>query len=79
MQPNQEALLRVIEKSDKLLDAATKVGVAYVGYKAHDHWSGALAGLVALRLANANNLAAGIAGVATLTGLGVMSIIKSKP
>ena len=75
---DKEALLRVIERSDRILDAATKIGVAYVGYKAADHPSGALAGLVALKLANANNLAAGVAGVATLTALGITSVAKQQ-
>lgn len=70
---DNEVLSLVAANSNKLIDTVTKVGVAYVGYKAVDHWSGALTGLVALKLATANNLAAGIAGVATLTGLGVMA------
>lgn len=42
-----------------------------MGIKATGHWTGALTALVALRLAQANNLAAGVAGVGTLTALGI--------
>lgn len=70
------AILRLIERSDKLLDTATKLGVAYVGYKASNHWSGALTGLVALRLSNSPNLAAGIAGTTVLGFLGLTNVVN---
>lgn len=65
----------VASGGSKIIDIATKAGVAYVGFNALKHPAGALTGLVALNLANSPNLAAGVAGVATLTALGAMSTI----
>ena len=73
----ERIIAKFIEHSDRLINTATKLGVAYVGYKANNHWSGALTGLVALRLAESNNLAAGIAGTATLAVIGLTSIPKN--
>lgn len=73
-----QTIVKILEHSDKLIETATKLGVAYVGYNAVHHWSGALVGLLALRLSNSPNLAAGVAGVATLTGLGLMNLDLNK-
>ena len=75
----ETAIIRLLARSDQLVDTATKVGVAVIGFKANNHWSGALTGLVALRLSNSPNLAAGVAGVGVLTGLGLLNIIQQIP
>jgi hypothetical protein len=67
----------IIDRTDKLIDAFTKIGVAYTGFNATGHWTGALIALVGLRLAEANNLASGVAGVATLTALGLGNIYNA--
>lgn len=69
-----EQLSRLTQLADKVPDLFMKAGVAYIGIKATGHWTGALTALVALRLAQANNLAAGAAGVTALTGIGLGSI-----
>ena len=75
----ETAIIELIARSDQLVDTATKLGVAFIGYKANNHWSGALTGLVALRLSNSPNLAAGVAGVGVLAGLGLMNIVQQAP
>jgi len=71
---NQETIATVVSRLDSIVTGATKLGVAYAGYKSVDHWGGALVGLVALRLAEGGNIAAGGAGLATLGAIGVASI-----
>ena len=75
----QEKLVREILKRKDILDVITNAGVAYVGYKSTGHWSGGLLGLVALKLAQAPNLPASVAGVATLATLGISSTIDGDP
>lgn len=65
--------------SDRLLDAFTKAGVAYVGYNASNHWTGALVALISLKLAQGGNLAGGIAGTGVLSLLGLTNVVKSLP
>ena len=60
-----------MEKSEHLGEIATNLGVAYAGYRASGHWSGGITGLVALRLATAPNIPAGLAGLATLAAIGI--------
>lgn len=60
---------------EKIPDLFLKLGVATVGYNATGHWTGALSALIGLRLAGGNNLAGGVAGVATLTALGIGNLL----
>lgn len=69
-----EQLLRVIEKSDVILETATKLGVAYMGYKSNKDWSGALTALIAFKLAQSGNVVAGAAGVGVLALIGATQI-----
>ncbi|GAG66732.1 unnamed protein product [marine sediment metagenome] len=69
-----EALLNLTSRLDSLVTGATKLGVAYAGYRANGHWTGALTGLVALRLAEGGNLAGGAAGLGTLALIGVANV-----
>lgn len=71
------SLKDIVDRAGTLVDVATKLGVAYTGYNATRHWTGALVALIGLRLAEANNLASGIAGVATLTALGLGNIYNA--
>lgn len=63
------------------MDFATRAGTAYLGYQAFEKaapgsgLAGAIISQLALKLADANNIASGIAGVATLTGLGILNIL----
>ncbi|GAG94486.1 unnamed protein product, partial [marine sediment metagenome] len=66
MSKKEAALLSLGGRLDNLINGVTKLGVAYFGAKAANHWSGAITGLVALRLAESGNAPAGIAGLATL-------------
>lgn len=69
-----------LDRLETMLGVATKAGTAYLGYQAFEKvvpgsgLAGAIVSQVALRLANANNLASGVAGVATLTGLGILNV-----
>lgn len=76
MNHDQELLVKFATNADRIIDAATKLGVAYVGYKSNNHWSGGLSALVALRLSNSPNLAAGIAGTTVLALLGLTNIVN---
>lgn len=69
-----EMVLRVAENGSKILDTFTKAGVAWIGYKSANHWTGALAALISLRLATGGNLAAGVAGTGVLTAMGLSQI-----
>lgn len=75
----KEALESVVDRADKAFSLATKAGIAYVGYRALRHPMGALVGLLGLRLSNSPNLAAGAAGIATLTGLGALNLFPPPP
>lgn len=71
--PDPSKIKDLIEAADRIPGLALKAGVAYIGIRATKHWTGALTGLVALRLANSPNLAAGAAGVGTLAALGIVA------
>lgn len=79
MNPDQELLIRLAEKSDKIIDSAMKVGVAYMGYKAANHWTGSLNALIALKLAQSGNIVAGAAGVGVLAFIGATQIVQAPP
>jgi hypothetical protein len=64
-----------IDRGDKLVNIATNAGVAYIGFNALKHPVGGLVGLLGLRLAQSPNLASGVAGIATLTGLGALNLV----
>ena len=73
---DNEILDKIIGKAEHLADIALKAGVAYTGFKATNHWSGGLTALVALRLAQAPNLAAGLAGTGMLAWLGLSAFVS---
>ena len=68
---------KLVDKLDVIPDIALKAGVAYSGYVAMQHWTGAIVGLLGLRLASSNNLAGGAAGVAILTGIGITDLQRA--
>lgn len=76
-QKSAELLLKVVDRGNAIIDIATKAGVAYIGYKGMNHWSGALMALVGYRLAQSPNLVSGGAGVTILTTLGLSSAIQA--
>lgn len=57
-----------------MIAGLTKLGVAFVGFKATNHWTGALSALIALRMAEGGNLAGGVAGVGVLGLLGLSQL-----
>lgn len=70
-QEDKNNLAVVASRLDQVISGLTKLGVAYVGYKATNHWTGALTGLIALKMAEGGNLAGGAAGTAVLGLLGL--------
>jgi len=70
----ETAIIQLLSRSDRLIETATKAGVAYLGYKSNNHWTGALTSLVALKLAQSGNLAAGAAGVGVLAIIGLTDL-----
>lgn len=71
----------VVDRLDKLghlPDLFLKTGLALAGYQSTGHWTGALTALVGLKLAESRNLAAGAAGVATLSLIGLNTAFKDK-
>jgi len=64
------------------MDFATRAGTMYLGYQAFEKvapgsgLSGAIVSQIALRLAESNNIPAGAAGVATLSGMGIINIYQ---
>lgn len=70
----------MILRSDKLVDTITKAGAAFLGFQAFEKQSkgsglaGAIVSLIGLKMTESPNLAAGAAGVATLTGIGILNV-----
>lgn len=70
-----------IDRAKAIMDFATRAGTAYLGYQAFEKQvpgsglSGAIVSQIALRLAEANNVASGAAGVATLSGMGILNVL----
>lgn len=71
--PKDGNRLAWLDRLDKIIDAATKLGIAYAGINAIKHPMGAVVGLVAYRLAQSNNVASGAVGSATLAGIGLLN------
>ena len=75
-----DKLVGVVQKfssiAEKIPNLFIQAGVAKIGFDATRNIGGSLAALIALKMAQGGNLAGGIAGVATLTGLGVGSVMN---
>jgi len=64
-----------LDRVGKLKEAAVTGGVAYLGYKTFNHWTGALYGLLALRLAD-NAGGAGVApNLSQFTGISMLALL----
>lgn len=72
-------VVKHLDKLEKIPDIVMKAGLAYAGYRATNHWTGAIAALVGLKLATGNNLAGGAAGVTALTFIGLGNAFKEYP
>ena len=72
-----EGIVDRLDKLERIPDIVMKAGLAYAGYQAMNHWTGAITALVGLKLATGNNLAGGAAGVTTLTLIGLGNAFKS--
>ncbi len=70
------ATAKIMEHLPKAVDVSVNIGLAYIGAKMARHWSGALYGPVALKLAQSPNIASGVAGV---TGLAALGILAAQP
>jgi len=71
MKKDLEGVTTLIKGSSEAADLLLKVGAAYYGARAFRNAGGAFVGLIALRLAQSNNLAAGLSGVGTLASIGL--------
>ena len=73
-----------LDRLDTILSVATKAGTAVLGYQAFEKiapgagLSGAIVSQIAMRLATSQNLAGGAAGVATLTGMGILNVVDTE-
>lgn len=76
LQQIQNALLKVVDRSDKIVNLLLNAGVAYYGYQVNHHWTGALTGLIGMKLAQADNLVSGTAGIGILGAMGAMQLTK---
>lgn len=74
----EEMALKAAINGDRILETFTKAGVAFVGYNASNHWTGALTALISLQLAKGGNLAGGIAGTGVLALLGLTNVINQR-
>lgn len=69
-----------IDRAKAIMDFVTRAGTMYLGYQAFEKvapgsgLSGAIVSQIAMRLATADNLISGAAGIATLTAMGIMNI-----
>lgn len=73
--PKDARTFQWLDRLEKIIDAATKLGIAYAGISAIKHPMGAVVGLVAYKLAQSNNLASGAVGSATLAGIGLLNVM----
>lgn len=69
-----------LDRLESIFSVATRAGTAYLGYQAFEKvepgsgLAGAIISQIALRLATSQNLAGGTAGVATLSGMGILNV-----
>jgi len=81
----EDPKLQWIDRAKTIMDFATRAGTMYLGYQAFERaapgsgLSGAIVSQIALRLAESNNIPAGAAGVATLTGMGILNVMPEPP
>ena len=79
LEPGSEKL-QWIDRAKDILDVLTRAGTMYLGYQAFERvspgagFAGAIVSQIAMRLATAENLVGGAAGVATLAGMGIMNM-----
>ncbi|GAH91673.1 unnamed protein product [marine sediment metagenome] len=85
MWPKDATKFAWIDRAKAIMDFATRAGTAYLGYQAFEKaapgsgLAGAIVSQVALRLASANNMVSGGAGVATLASMGIINVWPSGP
>lgn len=78
--PEDGSKLAWIDRAQTIMDLATRAGTMYLGYQAFEKvapgsgLAGAIVSQIAMRLATSNNIPGGLAGVATLTSLGLLNI-----
>ena len=77
---------KMLEKIEHLPDVLLKGGLFYAGARAAGQKAtienkilGGTTALVSLRLAESQNLAAGVAGVAGLSAIGILNVVQDNP
>jgi len=77
----EDPKLQWIDRAKAIMEFATRAGTAWLGYQAFEKQekgaglSGAIVSQIALRLAESNNDVGGAAGVATLSGMGILNVL----
>ncbi|GAI69228.1 unnamed protein product [marine sediment metagenome] len=83
--PEDARKFQWIDRAKAIMEFATRAGTAFLGYQAFEKavpgsgLAGAIVSQVALRLASANNIVSGGAGVATLASMGIINVWPSGP
>ena len=79
--PKDGNRLAWLDRANDILEVLSRAGTMYLGYQAFEKLSrgsgpaGVIVSQIAMKLATANNIISGAAGVATLTGLGLLNIV----
>jgi hypothetical protein len=75
----REHVGKILDNIDQPGEIALDAGLAFLGYQVFGNWKGALWGPISLRLARAQNEAAGISGITGLVSLGLAAAIIDVP
>ena len=79
--PKDAHTFQWIDRAKAIMDFVTRAGTMYLGYQAFEKvvpgagLSGVIVSQIAMKLAQSNNMAGGVAGVATLTGMGILNVV----
>lgn len=78
--PKDARTFQWLDRAKTIMDIATRAGTMYLGYQAFEQQvpgsglAGAIVSQIAMKLATADNMASGAAGVATLAGIGLLNV-----
>ncbi|GAI81588.1 unnamed protein product [marine sediment metagenome] len=79
--PEHGNTLAWLDRAKAIMDLLTRAGTMYLGFQAFERAapgagpSGAIVSQIAMRLATAENMVSGAAGVATLAGMGILNVM----
>lgn len=71
-----EPIMKVVSNEQHITNLLLNAGIAYYGYRTNNHWTGAIAGLLGLRLAQQESLISSGTGVGILGTLGVVNMAQ---